>query len=79
MPPAICLDALARHHQRAIELSAQKRRKTVICLNDGAIFGSAKEAGEFYGMTNHRALYHAIERGSQMRNTGLSFAYEEAQ
>ncbi len=52
------------------------KRRPVVCLNDGKIFGSAVEAGEFYGVRG--AAVAEIARGNRPLKSikGLRFSYE---
>lgn len=68
---------LERTHQLMIEAAAKLRRKPIVCLNDGMIFSCAKEVAAHYGLSNHRHLYQAINRGTSLRDLGLKFTYED--
>lgn len=72
-----CIIALHKHRAIAQELSAQKRRKPIVCVTDGLIFSCAIEAAKNYGISIH-ALRNSIKRGTKTRCGRLSFVYDEA-
>lgn len=72
-PPRVVTEEL----RASLRLSAKKAhaaiRKPVRCINDGRVFGSAVEAGTFYGFA-HNAVSKRITRPRKTKD-GLQFEY----
>jgi hypothetical protein len=51
------------------------RRKSVVCLNDGVVYGSVTEAAVAYGVTHGRVSY--LCSGSHRSRSGLDFRYSK--
>ena len=57
-------------------LANEARRKGVICLTDGLVYGSITEAAYAYGMTTGQISYHC--KGDHKSRRGLEFRYLES-
>ena len=61
------------------ELLAQlrvKRHRSVVCLDDGKMYASCKEASEFYGVT-HSNIRSVAEGGQATPSTGYLFNFQK--
>lgn len=67
------IKALIENHSVGVDASAKKRRKEIVCLDDGMIFSCAREAAQHYGL-NWRSVHKAIRHPHKLH--GLSFRYE---
>jgi group I intron endonuclease len=61
--------------QKNARLANEGRRKPVICVTDGEMYGSVTEAAAAYGLTNGRVSYHC--GGDHKSRRGLQFRYAE--